>query len=289
MNNINENNNNNININNKNYLSSNNINKKYFNPVDLQNFQKVILDYKPQFNNKESIILKELILFIFQTIHEELNYNGSSNSEFKPQIDLLDKFSIFNNSNMAYNINNLSIISKLFYGTFEKTMKCNSCKTITYQYSKFEFISFPMNNYENKIFNIYNGFDDIIKPKIIQENCNNCEKQYDAEYSCKIKELPNKLLIVIDYNGVNPTKIEFDEIINVSKYVTSNFGMTIKYELFCVCNYVFDSKNKTNNYVAYCKNKENQKWYNFDDSFTFICHNNDIYLGNPYLFLYEKL
>ena len=289
INNINENNNNNININNKNYLSSNNINKNYFNPVDLQNFQKVILDYKPQFNNKESIILKELILFIFQTIHEELNYNGSSISEFKPQIDLLDKFSIFNNSNMAYNINNLSIISKLFYGTFEKTMKCNSCKTITYQYSKFEFISFPMNNYENKIFNIYNGFDDIIKPKIIQENCNNCEKQYDAEYSCKIKELPNKLLIVIDYNGVNPTKIEFDEIINVSQYVTSNFGLPIKYELFCVCNYVFDSKNNTNNYVAYCKNKENQKLYNFDDSFTFICHNNDIYLGNPYLFLYEKL
>ena len=268
-------------------------NKKFVNPLSLENLKKVILFYKPQFYNKDSFNFKELILFLLQTMYEELNYTGNNMVEFNPNLNLLDEFSIFNNSNTKSNMNNLSIISELFYGIYEDTIKCNSCSTITYKYQKFELISFSLSNYENKIYNIYNGFEEMTKPAISIENnsffCNICKKQNEAEYIRKIKEPPNKLLIIIDYNKVKPLKIEFDEIIDISKYDNHNFGIPIKYELICVCSNIYDSQNNNNDFITYCKNKENLKWYKFTDNNTLEYRIQDFNLGDPYLFLYEKL
>ena len=47
-------------------------------------------------------------------------------------------------------------------------------------------------------------------------------------------------------------------------------------------------KQKTKN-ISYCWNKDNEKWNIFDDSSFNECEEKDIYLGNPYLLLYERL
>ena len=246
--------------------------KNFVNPLFLENFQKIVLFYKPHVSNKDSINLKEIIVFLL--LHEELKNNGKENQALNL-------------------ILNLSIISKLLYDTFEETIKCNSCNEIIYKYSKIDLFSFSMKNHEKKTFSIYNEFEDITKPIKINGNnmlyCNICKKKCEAEYNCKIKEPSNKLLIFVDYNKIKQLNIKFNEIIDISKYVNDNIGIPLKYELICVSNIMHDCKKNYNSHITYCKNKENKKWYKFTDNYTIEYERDEFDLENPYLLLYEKL
>ncbi len=66
-------------------------------------------------------------------MHEELNYfceNYSLPYKGSPnQYNEHDMLIYFMNS---YNISNFSIISKIFYGTYENIIQCQKCKKIFY-------------------------------------------------------------------------------------------------------------------------------------------------------------
>ena len=267
--------------------------KKAFSP---DNFKKVLGYYNPQFRKFEANDSKDLILYLLQTMHEELNYYGSnslpSNLRSPNQLNRYETFLYFNNT---YNNRNFSIISTIFYGTYENVTKCLKCNNNIYNFQKFEFISFGMCDYHRKKFNIYEGFADNEKEQLLtgdnQFYCNVCRELCDAKISCKIIQPPNKLLINIDY-GKNkrfqPSKIEFDEIINITKYVNFDFGYELKYRIVGVCTHLGYSGNY-GHYIAYCRHRLTGQWYEYNDSSSHECKASEIYGGSPYLLLYEKI
>ena len=272
--------------------SKKNINNlKSFSP---KNFHKVLGTYNSQFKNLEANDSKDLILYLLQTIHSEINYLSDTKitSELPDQYDRNNSFNYFIKT---YDFQNLSIISRIFYGTYENMTKCLNCSKILYNFQKFEFISFGVSNYVGKDFNIYNGFEDNQKVQLLKENnkfyCNLCKKLCDAEICSKIILPPNKLLINIDY-GKNkifqPKSVKFDEEIDITKYVNFNYGIKIKYKIIGVCSH-YGSSGQSGHYVAFCKHRENGKWYYFNDSSCIECDKNRIYGGTPYLLLYEKI
>ena len=103
-------------------------------------------------------------------------------------------------------------------------------------------------------------------------------------------EPPNKLLINIDY-GKNrkyqPSYIQIDDIINITEFIPYDYKKQINYRILCICTGYGSSV--SSHYVAYCRNADNNKWYEFNDS---VCaevkDKNRIYGGNPYLLLYER-
>ena len=152
-----------------------------------------------------------------------------------------------------------------------------------------------MSNYIKKVFNIYNGFENNQKPQIFSEtnkiNCKYCKKLNKAEYCCRIIEPPNILLINIDYSKCGkskPSKIEFDEIIDITKYVNYDYKKPIKYRIICVCNYINNSKNKDNIFTYYW-NRNNEKWYKLNDSFLHGCNKDNICSEKTILLIYEKI
>ena len=135
--------------------------------------------FKQPFKKFEADNSKDLILYLMQTMHEELNYfsdNPSLNLSQTNQYDKVNAFMYYMNS---YNALNFSIISNIFYGTYEIAALCHKCNILLYNYQKFEFISFEMFDYEFKEFDIYNGFEDNSKPQQLRgENqfyCNICK------------------------------------------------------------------------------------------------------------------
>ena len=264
-------------------------------PFSPKNFKRILSNCNSQFKQFDFNTAKDLILYLMQTIHEELNYFGdspSSNLSRPNQYNRENTFMFFMNS---YNSHNYSIISNIFYGTYEDKTLCKKCNIVLYNFHKFEFVSFKTLYYKNKIFNIYNGFEDNSKPRqLMGENkfyCNNCKNLADAELTTKIILPPNKLLINIDYgknNAFKPSKVKFDETIDLTKYISFDFGAPIRYILIGVCTYLSFS-GSYGQYNAYCKNKETGEWYNFNDSICKICNKKDIYMGSPYLLLYEKI
>ena len=194
-----------------------------------------------------------------------------------------------------YNYNNFSKISTLFYGTYINSTICYKCKNTLYNFQKFEFISFGMYYYTRKKFNILNGFDDNSKPNILKGDnqflCKICNKLQDGETTCKIFEPPCKLLINIDY-GKNkmfqPSSIDFDEEIDITKFVAFDYKQRIRYRIICVCTH-YGSSGQSGHYIAFCRNIKENKWYEFNDSSCHSCSKSNIYGGSPYLLLYERI
>ena len=259
-------------------------------------FKDTIGRYNLQFSLSEANDSKDLIIYLLQTFHEELNYfgdkiyNGPTNSQ-----NQLNRVNSFYQFMMSYNMTNFSIASKLFFGTYENKTRCYGCNNIFYSYQKFEFISFGVKNYQNKKFNIINGFENTQKcSKLYGENqyyCQVCKKLNDGEIMSTIHQPPNKLVINIDYGKDKIYKVEslqFDEIIDITNYLSFNFGKKIKYQISGICTHLGVS-GASGHYIAFCRNKVNGKWYNFDDSKMRECSKNEIYIGNPYLFIYEQL
>ena len=151
-----------------------------------------------------------------------------------------------------------------------------------------------MSKYHKKIFNILDGFRDNSNPIILnggdQFFCGFCKQLRDAETTCTIFEPPNKLLINLDY-GKNkkykPSRIDFDEEIDITNFVNFDNKQKFKYRLLSVCIYYEYSENN-GHYIAYCRNKDN-KWYEFNDSSCSESSKNSIYGGSPYLLLYERI
>jgi ubiquitin C-terminal hydrolase len=275
-------------------LSSSNtvISHSSFSPY---NFKKTLGIYNSQFKKFEANDSKDLILYLMQTMHEELNYFGGNNSINLARPNQYDKVNTFMYFMNSYNALNFSIISNIFYGTYENATLCYKCKKLLYNYQKFEFISFGMYDYTNKVFDIYNGFEDNSKPQqLMGENqfyCNTCKKLVDAEITSKIIQPPNKLLINIDYGknkAFKPSQVNFDEIIDITKFVCFDFGAPIKYKIMGVCTHL-GSSGSYGHYIAYCKHRETGEWYNFNDSSCRKCNQSEIYGGSPYLLLYEKI
>ena len=259
-------------------------------------FKETLGKYNSQFRFYEANDSKDLILYLLQTFHEELNYFGDQpfpvNLLRPNQVNRFDTFNYFMNT---YNIQNFSIVSKLFYGTYENIIKCLNCNKMYFSYQKFEFISFSTYNYRNGVFNIENGFQDNQAIQHLRGNnkyyCPSCQNLHDGETCCKIIQPPNKLIINIDYgkNKINNVKsLIFDEMIDITPYVNFNFGKKIIYQISGVCTHL-GSSGPSGHYIAYCRNKMTGMWYNFNDSFVRLCDKKDIYRGSPYLLVYEQI
>ena len=231
-----------------------------------------------------------------QTFHEELNYFGDQPypvNIIRPNQE--NRYATFNYFMTTYNIQNFSIISKLFYGTYENTIKCLNCNRVYFSYQKFEVISLSTYNYKNNDFNIYDGFKENQKIQLLsgdnQYYCPSCQNLYNGQTCCKIIQPPSKLLINIDY-GKNKIykvrKLIFDEIIDITQYVNFNFGKKLLYQIAGVCTHL-GSSGPSGHYIAYCRNKMNGLWYNFNDSNVRQCSKDEIYNGSPYLLLYEQI
>ena len=260
------------------------------------NFKRVVGYYNPLFRKSENEP-KDLVLFLMQSMHEELNHLGDNSSfPFIGQPNQFNEEETYKHFMNSYNIRNFSIISSLFYGKFKNITKCKECSKIIYNFQTFGLLSFDAYSYQKKSFNIYNGFDDFEKPIILSGNntinCINCKKPCEAENSCKIIQSPTILVINIDYDGNKnnkPSNVEFEETIDITKYVF-NSKEHLKYRITCVCTLLNNSENKKKyHYIAYCKDKMNNQWFKFDDTFCSQCDSKEIYSGLPHLLFYEKI
>ena len=265
-----------------------------FSPTE---FQKVLGKYNPQFSKKEANDSKDLITYLLQTFHSELNYYGDkkapTNLRF-PDSSYRDyTYTYFCNT---YYSTNFSKISQLFYGTYENITTCSICHKKYYSFQKFEIISFSTYFYRKKNFNIMNGFKDNESiQKLEGDNkyfCNNCNKLVNAEAITKILELPNKLIINIDYgkNKVNNIdKLIFEDEIDLKDYLSIYFRQKTKFKLCSICTHIGTS-GQFGHYITYCLDKNKNIWYKFNDSNCGeVKDKSEMKRNSPYLLIYELL
>ena len=261
-----------------------------------ENFKIILGKNNSEFSRYEANDSKDLILYLLQTFHEELNYFGDQiipSNIPKPNNSFREY--TFNYFSTTYNMTNFSKISQLFYGTYENVIKCNICQTLFYSYQKFEYISFSTYKYRKNIFDIMNGFEDLIAIQKLDGNnqyyCQKCGKLVDADMYIKIIQPPFKLILNIDYgkNKINDIyTLNFNQIIDITKYLCHDYGKRVQYRLYAICTHIGKS-GPSGHYVAYCRNNEDGNWYKFNDSSCSKSDLKDLNRNSPYLLFYELI
>ena len=278
-----------------NYIISNifkDQNKKAFSP---KYFNDLISKLNPQFAKYESNDAKDLIIYLLQEMHEELNYFGGKNLENIPKCNQLieaDSFNFFFEINSKLNF---SIISYLFWGIVKQITTCKSCNQKLYNFQYYQYLSFPLYKYAHQKFNLYKGLKDYIsEERLSGENqfyCQICKGLRDASIFSKIYYTSPYLLINFDY-GKNkkyvPNDFIFGEIIILNEEFLAINTSKANYQLIAVSSHIGSSGN-TGHYITFCKDTTGENsWYEYNDSSVRKCSFDSTKNYSPYLLLYKK-
>ena len=282
--------------------------KKYWSPEE---FKNKISKMSNLFAGLASNDLKYLIQFIILALHEELNSKCYNNNTIL-NLDQTNKNIVFQYFINDFTRKNRSIISDLFYSVNYNIIKCCKCNIEIYNYEIYFFLNFPLEevykfknqcyndiNNQNKfinnnnMINIYHCFDYYRKTKyLIGEDsiyCNNCKIIGDYSICSFLVTGPQILILLFNSEIAKEFNINiyFEEYLNLSNYIEyKNTGCN--YKLIGVITYIEES-NKDGNYIAYCKDPINNKWYKYNDEIVNFIENFQVINSVvPYLLLYEK-
>ena len=267
----------------------------YFVP---QEFKNTISRMNPLFDGVQANDTKDLILFILETIHNELNevknINEINNNNFNPT----DFNSVLNNFFIYFQNNFKSIISNIFYGMNNSMIQCCTCGVTTNNVQCFSILFFPLEEvrkfkgYQNNIVGIIDCFDYNQKQEFMmgqnQIYCNYCHQMANAMTQTKIVYSPNILVINLNrgkglmYN----ITINFGEYLELRDYVYYKDSPHY-YELIGVVTHLGTS-DMGGHFIAFCKNSNNCKWYKFNDAIvTETSFKEVISFGVPYVLFYS--
>ena len=267
-----------------------------------ENFKNLIGSMNPLFSGIAANDPKDLILFILETMHNELKMiddDISVDENFVPnQHDLSQVYKDFEN---CYLSKNKSFIFDIFFGCQNIITSCLNCNTSLYNVQVNNIIFFPLEEirkYKNKNYDT---------PVIIQD-CFEYTQKYETynSYYCNVcynnnsqaisftKYLYAPRVLIINLNrgkGVQfNVKFDFDDsYLNIKKYVTLEES-PFKYELIgVICH--FGESGMGGHFIAFCKRKLNdkiKKWYKFNDGIVYEVEFNEVRTnGMPYVLFYS--
>ena len=259
-----------------------------------EHFKNVISEMNPLFLGIKANDPKDLILFLLETIHTELNNPPKKNLK-SYNINDTNFFEVFNDFQEYYLNNNKSIIAEEFNGYTNSMTTCGSCGTTIHNVQTFNILFFPLEevrkfmNYRHNNVRINDCFKYYEKQSIFPSfYCNKCNYLCQSLNSSKLIFAPQTLVINLnrgrglEYN----VNIVFDEYLNLRDYIFAS-NSPYYYELTgVICH--FGNNDEGGHFIAYCKNSNDCEWYKFNDQFVNKCNFYEVQSANlPYVLFYN--
>ena len=233
-----------------------------------------------QMKEKDNNRIKDILLFILDTLHNELNNNNESqnnnNSDIK--IDDTDEAESYKHFIDIYFKYNNSIIQDLFFGEEEIIKRCSICKKSKYNFYPLKMLNFDIHFYKE----VY--IDKLIKNYVKQEEknllCDICNKKADILCYNKIKKYPEILILSFDHNNMDKTIITYYLRLPIQDE---------EYILICFITKANENNEKDDNYNVFYR-EYNDKWfiYNVTKKEEKEIENIQIINKNPFITFYQK-
>jgi len=292
----------------QNLWDKNNNNKPY-SPND---FKEKLSEENPLFAGIAANDSKDLIIFLLERLHKELNTNKNMNiinNNINNQALQLDKNIMLNIFINEFKEQNNSIISDLFYGVLGITNKCTKCNQTKYNFQVYNYVEFYLekinqyyfsigkrNNFmlnnKNPDIDLYECFNYLNVFELMNgENqifCNICNSLCDSYYKSYLFSSPNYLIINLNRGrgAVYECKVNFPEKLDLYNYIEYK-SSKLQFELYAVICHIGESSME-GHFVAYCKNRLDKKWYLYNDAFVNLCENPCEYKkGMAYILFYK--
>ena len=245
---------------------------QYYEPY---NFKEVISEMNPLFKGVAANDPKDLILFLLETIHKELNIAPKKkiNNTFIANNHIFND--VFNEFIYNFMNKNRSIICEEFYGCTNSMTTCYLCRCTVHNVQAMNILFFPLEEVRKFMNYPYNSvrIEDCFKYYEKQEiypsfYCNNCRRIAPGYNQSKLIYTPPTLIVNLNRGrGIQyKVNIVFDQYLNIKQYIYANNGYYF-YELIgVICHY--GTNDMGGHFIAYCKNNNNNscEWYEYNDS-----------------------
>ena len=276
-------------------------------------FKRIVGELNPLFKGIQANDSKDMMNFIIEKIHEELNplreisrINNNSNYI----IDQTNELITFNNFKNEFINNYHSVLSDYLYGLQKTVTLCCNCSTMIFNFQTYNFLIFPLldvknfvvlNNCNNPFFNMQNyvlTLNDCFKyyqkieffTGVNQIFCNKCKCLQNANYCNMLYNVPTILCIVLNRGKDNKDFLEnimFGTQLDLSEFIQDKNDLGFYY-LIGVVVHVGDSS-MSGHFFAYCRSHFKSPWYKYNDSIVSLSNENEIYsVGKPYILFYHK-
>ncbi|KAK9728481.1 ubiquitin-specific protease doa4 [Basidiobolus ranarum] len=265
-------------------------------------FRDAIGRFAPQFKGSDQQDSQELLGFLLDGLHEDLNLIVTKPPPDKnDDDDMMENMPEYLSSDLAwekYLLRNSSIIVSLFQGQFRSKLQCTYCKQTSTTYNPFTYLSLPIPLRNNGV-PLSRCLDEFVKEEILDGDdawfCSRCKTRRRAIKRLTLSRLPDVLLIHLKrFSFSGPFRDKLDTLVSyplkkldMRPYLPSTTSKAPAiYDLYAVSNH-FGGLNG-GHYTAQVRNGYRDQWHNFDDSRVSVCDERSIVSKSAYILFYVR-
>jgi len=246
----------------------------------------------PQFSGYSQHDSQELLLFLLDGIHEDMNHCNRSAHKYI-ELDKLPFLEQASESWKQYTLRDFSPIVEIFVGQIVSSLTCLSCNEQSTVFESFWDLSVPLGSTVEsclKKFTAEETLDGQEKPM-----CDNCKKQRKMKKVYKMWRLPEVLIVHLKrfkqtgsrYRSKDSSRVRLDERLSVGGFLHDRADRSQKssYELYAVSNHMGDTGG--GHYTASCKNSDDS-WRYCNDMRVSNVSSNEVQSSDAYVLFYQK-
>ncbi|KAK5609480.1 hypothetical protein CRENBAI_007990 [Crenichthys baileyi] len=265
--------------------------------ISPRDFKSTIGKINDQFAGYDQQDSQELLLFLMDGLHEDLNKADNRKRYKEEENDHLDDQTAANLAWSKHKLLNESIIVVLFQGQFKSTVQCLTCHRKSRTFETFMYLSLPLASTSKC------SLQDCLRlfskeEKLTDNNkvfCRHCKAHRDSTKKLEIWKVPPIVLVHLkrfSYEGrwkqKLQTSVDFPlDNLDLAQYVIGPKQNLRKYNLYGVSNHYGGLDG--GHYTAYCKNSDKQRWYKFDDHEVTEISSSSVKSSAAYILFYSTL
>jgi len=228
--------------------------------------------------------------FISGLFKETIN---KDNSKFVQKLDInneMDKNAYENFYKRFYIKKGYSFLIDIFYGIFKTINYCKACDhTISIKFNAYNMFELPLyklaKKYKNKTLDLKEILKEYRELKPLKYECDICKNNSKVYTKIFLYTLPKYLILSFIRNVDNEyyyNNIKYEETLDIKNDYDNNIYY---YSLECVIEHLGEANH--GHYTALCKDKNNNKFYRFNDNY---CdkYNYNFHSKNALLLLYKS-
>lgn len=265
--------------------------------ISPRDFKITIGKINDQFASYDQQDSQELLLFLMDGLHEDLNKADNRKRYKEEENDHLDDQTAADLAWSKHKLLNESIIVALFQGQFKSTVQCLTCHRKSRTFETFMYLSLPLASTSKC------SLQDCLRlfskeEKLTDNNkvfCRHCKAHRDSTKKLEIWKVPPILLVHLkrfSYEGRWKQKlqtcVDFSlDALDLAQYVIGPKQNLKRYSLYGVSNHYGGLDG--GHYTAYCKNTLKQRWYKFDDHEVIDISTSTVKSSAAYILFYSTL
>nr|XP_020461460.1 ubiquitin carboxyl-terminal hydrolase 8 [Monopterus albus] len=265
--------------------------------ISPRDFKITIGKINEQFAGYDQQDSQELLLFLMDGLHEDLNKADNRKRYKEEENDHLDDQTAADLAWSKHKLLNESIIVALFQGQFKSTVQCLTCHCKSRTFETFMYLSLPLASTSKC--SLQDCLRLFSKEERLTDNnkvfCRHCKAHRDSTKKLEIWKVPPILLVHLkrfSYEGrwkqKLQTSVDFSlDSLDLAQYVIGPKQNLKRYSLYGVSNHYGGLDG--GHYTAYCKNASRQRWYKFDDHEVSEISTSSVKSSAAYILFYSTL